>query len=174
MQLAYVVATYDENWNEIDSKQFDVLMNPGVPIPKQASDIHGKTDELVKDAPSFKESIGDFLRSAHSADVIVGHNVQYDFNVLKWELERTWKSEEKREAYLDSFWQKTLCTMLPSTILCKIPHPKFRNLYKWPKLQELHQFLFGEEFENAHDALGDILATKKCFEELVARGVLKP
>lgn len=66
---------------------------------------------MVKDSPAFKDAIGDFLRAAHSSDAIVGHNVQYDFNVLRWELERTWEDEKKRKAYLDEFWGKTVCTM---------------------------------------------------------------
>ena len=31
------------------------LINPGIPIPKASSDIHGITDEMVKDAPLFKQ-----------------------------------------------------------------------------------------------------------------------
>ena len=31
------------------------LINPGIPIPTGASDIHGITDEMVKDAPTFKQ-----------------------------------------------------------------------------------------------------------------------
>ena len=38
--------------------------------------------------------------------------------------------------------------------------------YKWPKLFELHQKLFGVGFEEAHDAGVDIRATAKCFWEL--------
>ncbi|WP_288095920.1 3'-5' exonuclease, partial [Hydrotalea sp.] len=31
------------------------LINPGMPIPKGASDVHGITDEMVKNAPTFKQ-----------------------------------------------------------------------------------------------------------------------
>ncbi|MEP6627916.1 MAG: 3'-5' exonuclease, partial [Ginsengibacter sp.] len=31
------------------------IVNPQMPIPKSSSDIHGITDDKVKDAPTFKE-----------------------------------------------------------------------------------------------------------------------
>ena len=62
-----------------------------------------------------------------------------------------------------------LCTMQASTDYCKIPGPYG---YKWPKLSELHMKLFGEYFEEAHDAAADINATVKCFWELKRRGVM--
>ena len=32
-----------------------VLVNPGVLIPLEASEVHGITDEMVKDLPTFKK-----------------------------------------------------------------------------------------------------------------------
>ena len=32
-----------------------ILVNPGFPIPKEASDIHGITDDMIRDAPRFNE-----------------------------------------------------------------------------------------------------------------------
>jgi DNA polymerase-3 subunit epsilon len=31
------------------------LINPQMPIPQASSDVHGITDEMVKDAPTFKQ-----------------------------------------------------------------------------------------------------------------------
>ncbi|MHA7056780.1 hypothetical protein ACWGOQ_0006140 [Aquimarina sp. M1] len=58
---------------------------------------------------------------------------------------------------------KKLCTMLTSTNYCKISG---NYGYKWPTLSELHIKLFGEDFEGAHDASADIMATEKCFWEM--------
>lgn len=43
--------------------------------------------------------------------------------------------------------------MKMSTNYCKLPGG---NRIKSPKLSELHQVLFGEGFENTHDALADV------------------
>ena len=44
--------------------------------------------------------------------------------------------------------------------------------YKWPKLSELHIRLFGEDFDEAHDAAMDINATEKCFWKIRAIGLI--
>jgi DNA polymerase III alpha subunit (gram-positive type) len=58
----------------------------------------------------------------------------------------------------------------PSVInYCAIPPFRYGK-YKWPKLSELHQKLFGTDFEEAHNANVDIQATAKCFWELKRLG----
>jgi len=57
--------------------------------------------------------------------------------------------------------------MKNSTNLCKIPRPG--GGLKWPKLQELYFFLFGETFVGAHDAAYDVKATRKCYYEIIKR-----
>ena len=37
------------------SREWETLVNPGVPIPPATTAIHGITDEDVKDAPRFEE-----------------------------------------------------------------------------------------------------------------------
>ena len=62
-----------------------------------------------------------------------------------------------------------MCTMKLSTDYCKIPG---RFGYKWPSLSELHIKLFGEDFEEAHDASVDINATERSFWRLKQVGVI--
>lgn len=61
--------------------------------------------------------------------------------------------------------------MLESVDLCKLPG-RYPGNYKWPKLIELHNHLFGCDFEGAHDALDDVKATVKCFFELKKCGLI--
>jgi DNA polymerase III epsilon subunit-like protein len=65
---------------------------------------------------------------------------------------------------------KMTCTMFSSTAHCAIQGSRGN---KWPKLEELHQKLFGEGFEGAHDALVDVQACARCFFELKRLGVIK-
>ena len=46
-----------------------------------------------------------------------------------------------------------------------------KNTPKFPSLEELHYKLFGEVFD-AHNALNDVEATKRCYEELLRIGII--
>jgi len=63
------------------------LVNPGRPIPKEASDIHGISDEAVKDAGAFSSVAADVLRAIGGA-IPVAYNAEYDRKVLVAELAR--------------------------------------------------------------------------------------
>ena len=58
--------------------------------------------------------------------------------------------------------------MVGTTELCRIPG---QFGYKWPSLSELHRFLFGTGYEEAHDAGADVAACADCFLELRRRRI---
>jgi DNA polymerase III epsilon subunit-like protein len=68
--------------------------------------------------------------------------------------------------------KKRICTKEATTNFCAIPSTNGFKDFKWPRLSELHVKLFGADFEGAHNAMTDVLATAKCFWELKKRGVL--
>ncbi|OGR68342.1 MAG: hypothetical protein A2081_01985 [Elusimicrobia bacterium GWC2_61_19] len=63
------------------------LVNPGAPIPAEVSKIHGITDEMVKDSPSFA-AVAPRLLALLENSVIVAHNAEFDIAFLSAELER--------------------------------------------------------------------------------------
>jgi DNA polymerase III subunit epsilon len=63
------------------------LVDPGMPIPRQAMSIHGITNEDVAGAPAFGELALPLLALAEGA-VIVAHNVRFDLSFLDAELSR--------------------------------------------------------------------------------------
>lgn len=105
-----------------------------------------------------------FLSKVNAAEMIIAHNIDFDYPVMCAEMIRA-GLKSNRVAPLKKF-----CTMQSSTPICKIPaNPG----YKYPKLMELHSFLFNEGFIGSHDALNDVMATAKCFFELKNRGLIK-
>lgn len=69
-----------------ETKEF--LINPGIPIPKESTLIHGITNEMVASCPNFKEKAHEILRFIGNAD-IAGYNIQrFDFPLLVEELLR--------------------------------------------------------------------------------------
>lgn len=64
----------------------DTLVNPGIPVGESV-DIHGITDDDLKDAPRFDE-ISTVVRSALAGRVVVSHNVYFDLGMLFAELGR--------------------------------------------------------------------------------------
>lgn len=160
VQLSWIVK--NDKQEELSRGNF-IVKPDGFEIPTEASDIHGiTTEKALAEGLELKKVVYCFLGSCKLADVLVGHNVSYDVHVVGAEMIRCFQKD-----YIEK--QETIDTMLASVDFCKIPG-KFG--FKWPKLMELHQKLFGCDFDNAHDSSADIAATEKCFWELKKRGIL--
>jgi len=63
------------------------LVNPGRPIPKEASDVHGISDDDVKDAPAFAAIVPELLEALAGA-VPLAYNAEFDRKQLYAELGR--------------------------------------------------------------------------------------
>jgi len=67
---------------------FDRRINPGRPIPKEASDIHGITDADVKDCPNFRQ-VATTVASFLEKQVVVGFKSNtFDVPILCEEMAR--------------------------------------------------------------------------------------
>ncbi|HEY8661821.1 MAG TPA: 3'-5' exonuclease [Hanamia sp.] len=64
------------------------IVNPQIPIPKSASDIHGITDEHVKDAPTFKEVANELKQFIDNADLSGYNSNRFDIPLLMEEFLR--------------------------------------------------------------------------------------
>lgn len=65
----------------VKSETFDLLVDPGRPIPPAATAIHGVTDAMVAGAPRILEAVERFHRFAEGA-VLVAHNAPFDMEFL--------------------------------------------------------------------------------------------
>ena len=63
------------------------LVNPGRPIPKEASDVHGILDEHVQEAPPFAAIVPELLEALAGA-IPLAYNAEFDRKQLLSELGR--------------------------------------------------------------------------------------
>jgi len=162
----------DSEGNEINRLNVIIKANSRE-INYHAEQIHGisveQTEEEGIDEKDAAEQFGLLLKQA---DLVVGHNFDFDWKYAQHLLERNMNelSDEARSAfYLDLPNQ---CTMKNKAVIkfCGLKNKAGRP--KWPKLIELYKILFNEEFDNAHDAFADIVATSKCYFELVKQKII--
>jgi DNA polymerase III epsilon subunit-like protein len=67
---------------------FEALLNPGMPIPAEATKVNKITDEMVADAPDFADLSEEIARHTASPYLLAAFNAPYDFRVLRAEFER--------------------------------------------------------------------------------------
>ncbi len=144
----------------------DYLVDPeGFNIPYDAEKIHGISTELVQtEGIPLEGVLQKFNDALQRAQFIVGQNVGFDINVFGAEFYRKQIATTLTELpVLDT------CTETTAS-LCRIPGGR-GGRFKLPTLSELHAYLFGGKFEEAHNATADVEATARCFFELVRKEV---
>ena len=65
------------------------LINPEMPIPKEASDIHGITNEMVTAAPTFKQSANEIKMYIDNCDLGGYNSNRFDIPILMEEFLRS-------------------------------------------------------------------------------------
>jgi DNA polymerase-3 subunit epsilon len=136
------IAAFDPVLN----RTFEKLINPGIPIPAEATAIHKITDEMVASSPSFSVIVSEFIDFCDGDTVLIAHNNDgFDFHFLKHEFER--------------------CSL-------KMPEWQFLDTLKWARkyrpdlprhsLQFLRD-IYGIPANNAHRALDDVVVLHQVF-----------
>ena len=67
--------------------RFETLVNPRIPSPYQVTKVHGIDNEMVKDAPCFKDAAYAFLDFIRGSK-LVAHNARFDLSFLQESLAR--------------------------------------------------------------------------------------
>lgn len=145
------------------------LIKPdGFTIPEEATKIHGITTEIANEAgePLYRV-LRDFFIDMGSTDLIIGHNVLYDIEMIKSECNRVGLD-------FTLFQEKPrFCTMKNSRNFCQIPRPDGAEGFKFPKLAESYEIFTGSPLINVHDALVDTEACKEVFFKGIERGFFR-
>lgn len=113
---------------------------PTIPIPAEATAIHGIRDEDVAALSSFGAAAAYVERIIEAATVIVGYNVEFDLKMLDAELRRVKRRLDLRGKLIVDPMQ-----------LWRVCEPR--------TLQGAHARFVGSTFENAHSAGADVAAT---------------
>jgi len=162
IQLAWQL--HDADGSLIEAKEF-IIRPDNFTIPYNAAKIHGITTELaLQEGEDLRLVLEQFINALSRTKVIVGHNIDFDLNIIGAEFLRC-----GFENYFEGKAQ--LCTKLESVEYCALPGGRGGG-FKWPTLGELHQKLFQEDFPEAHNAATDVMATARCFLEMIRLGLI--
>lgn len=140
------IAAYDPRKN----KTFSTLINPQMHISEEASAITHITDEMVKDAPLFKEAFISFQNFCETDFVLVAHNNDaFDRLFLETECARC-DIALSIKLYIDSLkWARKYRKDLPH-----------HNLQYLREIYEVQQ-------NQAHRALDDSIVLEQVFSKMV-------
>lgn len=135
-------------FNATTNESFVRLINPQKPIPLEASQIHHITDEMVREAKTFKEVGREFLDFCQGDVALIAHNnIAFDLPFLKMELQRSGLTMPSHWIFLDTLhWARYYRADLPKHAL-----------------QYLRQ-IYAIAPNQAHRALDDVLVLKQVFE----------
>ena len=131
------------------AEEFHTLLNPETSIPPFITSLTGITDEMVLDAPVFRDVAAQFLEFIGDS-VLVAHNAHFDMSFLNHEIGRVY--EDYR------VWNPSLCTVqLSRKLLPNIENHKLNTVANY----------FSIELLNHHRASDDAKATAHIFVNLL-------
>ena len=125
-----------------DSKTW--LINPGIPIPNVVSAIHGITDEMVKNEPTFKDYSKEIYEFIKDCDLAGFNSNKFDIPLL---------AEELLRAEID-FDLSKIKTIDVQNIFHKMEKRTLSAAYK---------FYCGKEHDDAHSSMSDTRVTYEVF-----------
>lgn len=116
------------------------LINPQMPIPASASEIHGITDEMVASAPTFKQVANEIKMYIDNCDLGGYNSNRFDIPILMEEFLRSGLEVDLSNRRMVDV-QHIFYTMEPRT------------------LSAAYKFFCNKEMVNAHSAEADVEAT---------------
>lgn len=121
------------------------LVNPQMPIPASSTEIHGITDEMVKDAPAFKQIANETRQFLENCDLAGYNSNRFDWPMLMEEFLRAGLDFDVTGRRLIDV-QRIFHQMEPRT------------------LSAAYKFYCNKSLEDAHSAEADAVATWQVFE----------
>jgi DNA polymerase III subunit epsilon len=130
-------------------------LNPGIPIPEAATEVHGIRDAGVTDKPRFAQIAGSLVKFLNDCDL-------GGFNLKRFDL----------RLLLGEFQRARVHFALEGRAL--IDALEIFHAYEHRDLTTAVRFYFDREHDGAHGAGADVLATAEVLDAMVARYVDLP
>ena len=163
---------------KIFNKYIDITHDDNIIISEGSISIHHITKEKIagmspNEKTSIQESLHEFVDDLKKADIVVGHNVDFDRKMVVAEFLRMYE-DENASMIMDD--RKFACTMIDTTEICRLQIKidykdkktgELKSFYKIksPKLTEAYKHYFGYEPnpEALHDAIADVVLCLRIF-----------
>lgn len=136
----------------------NTLVNPGEPIPAEATGIHGITDAMVAGAPTFAETAAELFEAIRGKRVLV-YNLGYDLARLDHEFSLLGAAAGSWTAVRKT-WTKWEDAMVPYSDWYG-EEDDWHGGYRWQRLG------------GGHRAHGDCLAVIECLKAMARPSVYK-
>lgn len=141
-----------KNGKIVEESAMSQFINPEIPIPKAASDVHGIYDDDVKSAPVMEQVLKPFVNNYLNKKngIIVAYNSQFDITMLN-------NAIKEHNAYsADTLKPKRYFKVIDPFLLIQRIHP-YVGAQK--RLSNQYRYFFAQNMENAHDAFADVKGT---------------
>ncbi len=126
------------------------LVNPEMPIPKASSEVHGITDDMVKDAPTFKQIANEVKQFIEGSDIGGYNSNRFDVPMLN-----------------EEFLRAGIGIDIESRKLLDVQ--KVFHMMEQRTLSAAYQFYCHKTLEDAHTAEADATATWEILEAQIER-----
>ena len=121
------------------------LVNPEMAIPKAASEIHGISDEMVKEAPTFKQIANEIKQFIELSDLAGYNSNRFDIPMLN-----------------EEFLRAGISVDIESRKLLDVQ--KVYHMMEQRTLSAAYKFYCNKNLEDAHSAEADATATWEVLE----------
>ncbi len=178
VQFSYVI--YNTKLNSIEKLEDMIIkVPPHVKLNGESEKIHGITDEMNKTRGiPIEMALKKFTSDIEHVDSVVGHNLDFDMNMVRAEWFRLISNKEKAHRINDIYVtfltnlkeKKCICTMQTNIERCNIKatSAKGKEYTKWPTLAELHKHLYDCAPANLHNSLIDVIACLRCYIAIIS------
>jgi DNA polymerase-3 subunit epsilon len=163
VQLSYILFDTEKK-SLLKTVNVIIKIPEHVRIPPECTALHSLTQDICQlKGDLIKPILETFLQTVKEADVLVGHNIAFDKNMITVECKRQGLTYDILQTSAE------YCTMKETKELVGIKGTYSNTgmiFFKYPKLAELYSYLFTEVPKGMHDSMADILLCLRSYVKL--------